>query len=318
MDYFQQAGVVSGVVDTQPFHTGYRRRFNALSVLWKLLLNLPNADLIMLNTSRGGTRFLAPLVFILARLFRKPFIFRPFGGDIKDYSKTFGRLASWIFRNTVLRADLLLLQTRELMEHFAGYTTRTLHLPTCRPAPSARLIRADRPFQKRFAFIGQVKLSKGVEEIIEATGLLPQDYTVHMYGPFAGGECRQLMRSNQEVYRGQISPGDLLNTLATYDVLLLPTYYPGEGYPGVIIEAFSLGLPVISTEWKAIPELVKHGENGLLIQPRSVEELVEAILYFNPTNYHRFSKNAKLFFDNYLEESTVLDHLLKELQKLIS
>ncbi|MFQ5772319.1 MAG: glycosyltransferase, partial [bacterium] len=67
-------------------------------------------------------------------------------------------------------------------------------------------------------------------------------------------------------------------TLAQYDVLILPTFWKGEGYPGVIIEAFMVNLPVIATSLKGIKEIVQDGKTGLLVEPRSIESLKNAIL----------------------------------------
>ncbi len=62
------------------------------------------------------------------------------------------------------------------------------------------------------------------------------------------------------------------------DIFVLPTYYPFEGQPTVIIEAMAAGCPVVSTRHAAIPETVIDGVTGLLIQPRDTEALAAAIL----------------------------------------
>jgi glycosyltransferase involved in cell wall biosynthesis len=59
-------------------------------------------------------------------------------------------------------------------------------------------------------------------------------------------------------------------------VLVHPSF--SEGLPVVIMEAFALGLPVISTSVGGIPELVRAGENGWLVTVGNVEELAAALL----------------------------------------
>jgi glycosyltransferase involved in cell wall biosynthesis/SAM-dependent methyltransferase len=51
-----------------------------------------------------------------------------------------------------------------------------------------------------------------------------------------------------------------------------------DGIPVVLMEAMALRVPVISTNMSGIPELISNRENGLLVSPDSVEELVDAIL----------------------------------------
>src|SRR6185369_923370 len=77
-------------------------------------------------------------------------------------------------------------------------------------------------------------------------------------------------------YRGFLSHADVNRKLWEYDCLVLPTFHPGEGYPGVIAEAFAHGLPVIATRWLAIPEIVDE-RCGILIEPGNVRELLAAM-----------------------------------------
>ena len=61
------------------------------------------------------------------------------------------------------------------------------------------------------------------------------------------------------------------------DVFCLPTFYPLEGLPVVILEAMAAGLPVVSTERGAIPDVVRDGESGFLIPERNPRALAEAL-----------------------------------------
>lgn len=60
------------------------------------------------------------------------------------------------------------------------------------------------------------------------------------------------------------------------DIFVLPSLY--EGLPNVIIEAMAVGTPVIATKVAGVPEMITDGLNGLLVQPRDLEGLREAIL----------------------------------------
>src|SRR5262249_44210555 len=61
----------------------------------------------------------------------------------------------------------------------------------------------------------------------------------------------------------------------THHVFVLPSY--NEGIPAVLYEAGTFGLPVVTTPVGAIPDLVRHGENGLLHEPGDVEALSAAL-----------------------------------------
>ena len=83
--------------------------------------------------------------------------------------------------------------------------------------------------------------------------------------------------------------------LCEHDLLLFPSYYSMEGYPGVILEAFQCGLPVVAARWRSVPEIVEHEENGLLVEPRSAAAVRSAIerLLADPDLYRRLCKGAE-------------------------
>lgn len=75
---------------------------------------------------------------------------------------------------------------------------------------------------------------------------------------------------------GQVE--DMPTLLAQVDVMVLPTAY-GEGVPRSLLEAAACGLPLIATDVPGCREVVREGENGLLIPPRDPVALSEAIAY---------------------------------------
>lgn len=76
-------------------------------------------------------------------------------------------------------------------------------------------------------------------------------------------------------YEGWISGQKKTDCLTWEDVYILPSY--NEGLPIAILEAMSYSHPVISTPVGGIPEVVKDGENGILVQPGNVDEIANAI-----------------------------------------
>ncbi|BBO93447.1 glycosyltransferase family 4 protein [Desulfosarcina ovata] len=51
-----------------------------------------------------------------------------------------------------------------------------------------------------------------------------------------------------------------------------------DGIPNVIVESMAVGVPVVATRVSAIPEIVRHGQTGLLVSPKKPAELADAIL----------------------------------------
>ena len=68
---------------------------------------------------------------------------------------------------------------------------------------------------------------------------------------------------------------DVPDVLAAADVFALPSLY--EGFPGAVIEAMALGLPVVATQIPTMREVVEEGGSGFLVPPGNSERLADAI-----------------------------------------
>ena len=96
---------------------------------------------------------------------------------------------------------------------------------------------------------------------------------------------------------GSIEHDKVLDILNDYDIVLLPSFHPGEGYPGIIIESYSIGKPVIATNLKGISEIVVNNKTGILIPVKDTNALYEAIKKIDVNNYMKYSENALKHFD---------------------
>ncbi|MEH7076639.1 glycosyltransferase [Neobacillus drentensis] len=94
--------------------------------------------------------------------------------------------------------------------------------------------------------------------------------------------------------------------LLASDVFILPS--DTEGMPLSIIEAMALGLPTIATNVGGIPELIVDGKTGFIINPDSVEELVNRlkVLLDNPFICQRMGQEArKRYEEHFTKESFI-------------
>ena len=152
-----------------------------------------------------------------------------------------------------------------------------------------------------FVFISRISKSKGIFEIIEAVRVLKTlnselNFAVDFYGPIE--EEIKLPEDLPLIYKGYL---DIMNnqqesyeTLAEYSCMLFPTYWKGEGFPGVIIDAYVAGLPVIATDWNMNKEVVEDGETGIIIPIKDARALASAMLKMieNPEFVATMSQNS--------------------------
>lgn len=136
----------------------------------------------------------------------------------------------------------------------------------------------------RCLFVGLLVDNKGLQYLIPALAQLRHEGEKLELTVVGDGPQRQkyenLAAENGMAdacrFVGYVPHGDgLFGYYREADLFVLPSLT--EGFPRVIYEAMGHGVPVVATAVGGIPAEVKHGSNGLLVDPRSVSELTVAI-----------------------------------------
>ena len=261
----------------------------SLGLLVRLWHNIAKSDVVTLYCSTEQVPSLAAATWIFCRLLRKSFILRMGAGlDHRELGPIIGRVAEFVAK----RVDLFLVQTKLLVEtcRLRGFT-RVDWYPTSR---LAGLPMASRAKCRRFVFIGHVRPSKGMEELIAAAERLPKSAIVDVYGPFFDGIDTSIFEGRKHIfYKGVLDPDKVVGTMREYDAFVLPSKAFTEGYPGAILEALSVGMPIISTTVGGIPEILDE-KCSILVEPGDKRALADAMhrLVNNEDLYHELCRGA--------------------------
>jgi glycosyltransferase involved in cell wall biosynthesis len=89
-------------------------------------------------------------------------------------------------------------------------------------------------------------------------------------------QAHSLGLNGRVAFLGLVTGDQLPELLAGTDVMVLPSYW--EGLPVSLIEGLSAGKPIVASDAGGNPELVRHGENGLICAAGDVEALSAALL----------------------------------------
>ena len=98
--------------------------------------------------------------------------------------------------------------------------------------------------------------------------------------------------SNYVEFKGINTREEVFNYLTITDIFVLPCIIASDGdrdgLPNVLLEAMMMGVPVITTNISAIPELIEDGKTGLLVPERDEIAIVDAVLkLFNDSVLYR-------------------------------
>ena len=124
---------------------------------------------------------------------------------------------------------------------------------------------------------------------------------------------------SQEIYLlNRVEQKTLISLYSQAEFFVLPSLK--EGFGIVLLEAMYYGLPIITTNVSAIPELVIDGENGLLVNPSDANDLAKAlsILIENPDLRQKMSKNGRQRIEEGYYWEQTKSQFLSVVQKLLA
>ena len=162
-------------------------------------------------------------------------------------------------------------------------------------------------------YIGTLELKKGISEFAKAISIILKDrkdveFLVGGDGPLFDRIDKEIRSSNSRDrvnLTGFIPHQQIQNYLNELKLLVLPSYT--EGVPGVVQEAMACGTPVLATPVGGIPDLIKDGETGFIMENNSPECIAKNVIRaLEHPNLDEIVKNArKLIEDEYSYEPMV-------------
>lgn len=202
-----------------------------------------------------------------------------------------------LYRHGLRAADRIVVQTetqRGMMLRNFGVDAQVIPMPCHSPEPAAEV--RDEPVSGRVLWASRVCAQKRPDRLMEIAESMPE-LQFDMVGPDSGDESARLAIARGRQLRnvsvhGRVSPGTIREFYHQAACLLCTSDY--EGFPNTFLEAWSYGLPIVST----------FDPDGLIVARRmgfvapSVAGLSTAIreLLGSPAIYRRASANALSYY----------------------
>ncbi len=132
-------------------------------------------------------------------------------------------------------------------------------------------------------YIGRLVDGKGLEDLFKAIAILKSRSLKFNCLIFGTGPLEMKLKKLAEElnigdrieWRGFVPYGKVPEALSEIDIFVYPSWH--EGFGRSIMEAMAMEKPVVATRVGGIPDLVKNGENGFLVEPHNPEVLAEKI-----------------------------------------
>lgn len=290
-------------------------------VYWLIVDN--NVEIVHIHGSHGGSimrKFI--IICIVKGLFKKKVIYHSHSSEFAKYytkgSYVYKSMAKFVFE----KADVIICLSTQWKNYFKSVFKMKiiLILENIVEKPSHKLILEMRKEScLNLLFLGVIGDRKGVFDLLSVINKNKKFYRGKIKLYIGGnGDVSKLIDyiANNVLghlvrYVGWVSGIEKVNLLLNSDIYLLPSY--NEGLPISILEAMSYGKPIISTNIGGIPEIVKNGRNGLLIQPGDEKGLFDSINHFVNNNSDIISMGKESLT---LVEPYYTDNVIRKLTKI--
>ncbi len=260
---------------------------------------------------------------LFSLLIKKPKVFHSHCPPQVHKQGFFGRI---LLRNA---ADLYIALTRQMMLDFAK-----IGIPSekVRYLPNSIGVRMFQPNEEKeqnlVIFVGRITFAKGLHVLLDSLRYLKTKIHLVIIGPCDSDVLYSLTvkkqidvenkkGSHRISYLGMQEHLVVAEWLRKASILVLPSFT--EAFPMVVLEAMSCGTPIVATDLPGISDIVRDGENGILVPKRDSKKLAESMEYLllHEDVANRFGREGrKIVLENY-SHSKIVANLLKIYKEIV-
>lgn len=250
----------------------------ALGIIWKY-------DIIHFHTVPNISLVIQLPVFLSAILWRKKIILHlHVGNQIEDHKN------NKLFHFCIKHSDLIILLSKSWKEKFdklfSQYNKRTDYLyNACTTVKAIDY----KQHNKTIAYAAHMNTNKAYDLLLKAFAKIKDSYPDWKLIMMGDGEvekakkmAQELKINNQVIFTGYITGMEKEKYFQKASIFCMCSYQ--EGFPMVVLEAWSYGIPVITTPVGGLPEVIEEGKNAIT---------------FNFGDYQALSKQLELLINDY-------------------
>lgn len=290
------------------FYDTENLKYNKFSIL-KLIVSLFKYDKFFFIGGENNLKYFFPILFFISLLRKSEIVYIVVGGWLYDFLKTNVCFYTYMLK----RVNAVLVETDYLRENLKKIGIYNVAwIPNFRILPRRKNIyHLKNNNEFKIVFMARIMEEKGIyllfsliEHYLKDSSNYSKKLSVSFYGPINPKDnvkFKDLIKKYEAYvsYNGILDPVEIYNVIPRYDVLILPTYYAGEGFPGTILDSYLCGIPVIATKWKQIPEFVVDGKTGFLIDydinhlAERVQQLVNDSVLLDNMSHNAYEKSKE-------------------------
>lgn len=274
----------------------YKKNF--VKCFFKTFYVLFKCDNIFVLLSRNGLSFYLPFLYYMNKVFKKKIYHRVIGGCLQDLIKQHKNWDKYL--NAMTKNYVETNNMKKALEELG--ISNVVVSPNFKKINiiSENEIEIGKEGKiYKFCTFSRVVKEKGIDEAIKAIDNINQNgekVYLDIYGPidekYKEEFWEEIKNKKYINYKGIIDPSETVEVLKKYYMLLFPTRWQGEGFPGTFIDAFSSGVPIIATKWNYNHEIIKNNDTGIIYSDNETLEEKINFAIKNPNDIFRMKKEC--------------------------
>lgn len=282
-----------------------KRTYLILKNIKKNIKNI-SFDVIHLNTS--CSKFGLIRDFIITNLVKKTKVKLVVHCHCDINYMVKSNISKFIFKRLCINSDKILVLNESSKQYIKAKLSReSLIIPNFIELKDLKQ-ESNRLFNiqiKTILYVGHVVRTKGCDDILEVARNM-KDKQFIMIG-YVSKEIRLINKPRNVLFLGELNKNEVIQYMYKSDLLLFPTHT--EGFPNVVLEAMACGLPIVTTEVGAIPDMIED-KGGIIVPIKDVKSIIKAINRLENIDLRNSISNWNI---EKVKKSYTLDKVIKDL-----
>ena len=280
----------------------YHGKKKIVSLIFSLFKLVATCSNVIILPAHNSLRLFAPILVTFNFIFHRRLHYIVIGGWLPDFIQH-----KKILRSSLKNFCCIYVETKSMKKKLEddGYNNVYL-LPNCKDIKildeSELVYSFSEPY--RLCTFSRVNKQKGIEDAIKAICFINNHsgrivFTLDIYGQISDDyrvEFKSIIENSPDYisYKGSVDYNKSVDVLKNYYALIFPTHFFTEGIPGTIIDAFSSGVPVISSKWENFDDIIRDSITGYGYEFLNGKELIDILFFIqkHPDQLVKMKKNC--------------------------
>ncbi len=255
---------------------------NIMSLAFKLLIGMIKTKYIIIVQSTSAFLSILPILNIMSKFFKNEIHFIPVGNCLISNFDKISKIKQ------INKIKGVYVQSESIKTKLDTIGVRSVHVMHNFKYINSYLVPYQSELPLKFVYLSRISEEKGIFECLDVFKKINHNSkrgkcVLDIYGIIDEKIAVQFEEivNNSDIfsYRGIIKPEESSTIIRKYFMLVFPTKYDGEGFPGTVIDAFAGGVPLLVSRFSNFKDMLNDHVDCISFEFNNYEDMYDKLLY---------------------------------------